>query len=138
MMKTSASKIALAAAFLVFGYAFSEIIPPDRRITWEGNVGIPGGVPDRTAVFATLNSAAYSNGTADATNAIQTALNNCPLNQVVYLSAGTYRINTSFRISSNIILRGADRLKLVGLPGQQGDQCGLCRTVLQYHRQCVN
>ena len=25
---------------------------------------------------------------------------------------------------------GADRLHLVGVPGQQGDQCGLCRPVL--------
>ena len=105
----SFSILAILAALTSFTAStlHAQIIPPDRRITWEGNVGIPNGIPDRTTVSATIGPAAYGNGTADATNAIQTALNNCPANQVVYLQAGTYRINTSLHVPSNVTLRGA-------------------------------
>ena len=85
----------------------SQIIPTERRIMWEGNVGIPGGVPIRTAISVTINASTYGNGTTDATNGIQTALNNCPANQVVYLSAGTYRINGTLRVPDSVTLRGA-------------------------------
>jgi hypothetical protein len=91
----------------------AEIIPPGRRITWEGSAGIPNGVPIRTTIFATIDSAAYGNGTADATNAIQTALNNCPSNQVVFVPAGTFRINTSIHVPSNVTLRGAGPQKTI-------------------------
>jgi hypothetical protein len=103
---TILAALSMAVAFTACDLQ-AQIIPSDRRITWEGNVGIPGGVPNRTTVSATLNSAAYGNGTTDATNAIQTALNNCPADQAVLLSAGTFRINTSLRIPDNVTLRGA-------------------------------
>ena len=93
--------------FFVVVDSFAQIIPAARRITWEGNVGIPGGVPNRTTVYATISAAAYGNGTTDATSAIQSALNACPANQVVYLSAGRYRINGNTTIPSNVTLRGA-------------------------------
>ena len=86
---------------------FAEIIPPARRIIWEGNVGIPGGVPTRTTVSATINASTYGNGANDATAGIQTALNACLANQAVLLSPGKFLISTGLRIPSNVTLRGA-------------------------------
>ena len=46
-----------------------DIIPADRRTVW--NPGIPGGIPSRTTICATVAAATYGNGTTDATAAIQ-------------------------------------------------------------------
>jgi hypothetical protein len=86
---------------------YAQIIPSARRITWEGNTGIPGGVPNRTEISATIIASTYGNGTTDATSGIQTALDNCPANQVVFLSAGTYRISGMLRVPDSVTLRGA-------------------------------
>jgi len=61
-----------------------EIIPNDRRIDWSHS-GISGGIPQRTGICATIDSAVYGNGSTDATSAIQAALESCPDGQVVYL-----------------------------------------------------
>lgn len=82
------------------------IIDPSRRIDWS-SAGIPGGIPNRTTICATINAATYGNGSSDATSGIQTALNSCTANQTVLLSAGTFRINSSLTIPSNVTLRGA-------------------------------
>ena len=82
----------------------SNIIAPDRRTSW--NPGIPGGIPSRTTLCATLNAATYGNGTTDATSAIQAAINACPEGQVVYLPAGTYRVTSNLTIAKGIVLRG--------------------------------
>ena len=81
-------------------------IPSSRVIDWT-NSGIPGGIPDRTTISSTINASAYGNGTDDATAGIQSALNACPADQVVYLSAGTFRINSQLSVPSNVTLRGA-------------------------------
>ena len=52
------------------------IIPPERRIEWSGQVGIPGGIPERSSLCATLDAATYGDGATDATSAIQVALDN--------------------------------------------------------------
>lgn len=86
------------------------IIPTDRRLTWEGNVGIPGGVPNRTTIFANVTDAPYNadpTGVADATDAIQDAIDACTSGQVVYIPAGEYRINDQIKLKSNITVRGA-------------------------------
>src|SRR5258708_38340310 len=62
-----------------------DVIPPDRRTTC--NPGIPGGVPARPTVYATVDAAAYGNGSADATAGIQAARDGCPAGQDVRLSA---------------------------------------------------
>ena len=28
--------------------AYAQLIPPDRIITWQGNVGVEGGIPERS------------------------------------------------------------------------------------------
>jgi Pectate lyase superfamily protein len=65
------------------------------------------GIPNRTAIYATIDASAYGNDQTDATAAIQSALNNCPANEVVYIPAGTYLIKGSISIPSNVTLRGA-------------------------------
>lgn len=87
-------------------------IPPDRMIDWT-LAGIPGGIPNRTTIFATIDGAAYGNGTVDATAAIQQALDDCPAGQVVYLSAGTYRTSDTIHLWTDTTLRGAGQGRTV-------------------------
>jgi hypothetical protein len=90
-------------------FASTDLIPADRQIDWT-KAGIPGGIPHRTTICTTLTTAAYGNGTTDATSAIQTALNDCSQNhpdQVVYLQAGTYLISSTIQLRSQVVLRGA-------------------------------
>lgn len=77
----------------------AQIIPPDRRIDW--NPGIPGGIPPRTTISATV-----VNGDGDDTNAIQSAIDQCPEGGVVFLPAGIYSISSTIRFSKGIVLRG--------------------------------
>lgn len=75
--------------------SWGEIVPTDRRTTWQGNVGVPGGIPNRTVIYRNLvtDSGADNTGVADCTAILQNAMNSCPDSQVIYLPAGTYRIN---------------------------------------------
>ncbi len=82
-----------------------EAIPPARRTVW--NPGIPGGVPVRTTVCATVPADPNGNGMADATRAIQRAIDGCAQGQVVVLPAGTYRTTSAITIPKGIVLRGA-------------------------------
>ena len=86
--------------------AAGEIIPNDRKIDWS-TTGIPGGIPERTSVCATIDSAVYGNGTTDATDAIQNALDSCPDGQVVYLPKGTYIVTSTIHLYDYDTLRGA-------------------------------
>jgi hypothetical protein len=83
--------------------ARAEIIPSNRRITW--NPGVPGGIPSRTTIYTTVN--ADKTGATDAAGAIQSALNSCPVGQVVFIPAGTYRLNSQLYFAKGIVLRGA-------------------------------
>jgi hypothetical protein len=84
--------------------SFSPGSPADRLTTW--NPGIPGGVPSRTTVCATLDAAAYGGGASDATAGIQAALDGWPAGQVVVLSAGTFSISRTLQITKGVVLRG--------------------------------
>jgi hypothetical protein len=83
----------------------TDVIPPDRTTTWSP--GIPGGVPARTTVCATIPAAAYGDGSTDATAAIQGAIDACPADQVVQLESGSYRISSAIRLERPVVLRGA-------------------------------
>ncbi len=85
------------------------VIDPARRIEWEGHAGVPGGIPQRETICATIDAATYGNGTTDASAAIQSAIESCPENQVVFLPAGTYLLRrpVSFGFASRVTLRGA-------------------------------
>lgn len=86
--------------------AADGIIPDERRIDWSV-AGIPGGIPHRTGICATIDSAVYGNGTTDASAAIQQALDDCPDAQVVYVPQGAYLLQDTIHISSYDTLRGA-------------------------------
>jgi hypothetical protein len=111
-MKTILIGFTLLLSSIIAGNTFAVIIPPGRAIDWSQS-GIPGGIPGRTTIFVTINASSYGNGSTDATSAIQTALNSCPANQTVFLSAGTYLINSALRVPSNVTLRGAGPQKTV-------------------------
>jgi hypothetical protein len=98
--------------------ASGDVIPPERRITWAGHVGVPGGIPERTTIFATIDAATFGTGAADAGPAINEALAKCPPDQVVYLPKGTYRLDTTieFDHKEGVTLRGAGMGKTVLRP----------------------
>ena len=87
--------------------SLAEIIPQERRITWDP--GIPGGMTNRTTIGATVS--ADTTGVIDASSAIQGAINACPVGQVVFIPAGTYRMNSKISITKGITLRGAGTLQ---------------------------
>src|SRR5207249_6587087 len=80
---------------------WSGILDPSRAIDWS-NAGIPGGIPNRTSICATLSPGATS-------SQINNAIASCPAGQVVFLNAGTYNIagGINFAGHSNVTLRGA-------------------------------
>src|SRR6266550_7079191 len=100
----------------------TDVIPTNRRTLWQP--GIPGGIPARTTICATVTPAYASShgltafgtdGTGNASPAIQYAMNNCPAGQVVSLPGGTYHLNDGLSFSAKnggdgsggISLRGA-------------------------------
>jgi hypothetical protein len=85
------------------------ILPADRNASanWQmAGMLSAGGIPTRTAVCATLSP---RGGGRDDTANIQNAVNNCPLGQVVSLSAGTFTIaeGNFVLVNKGITLRGA-------------------------------
>ncbi|MFA5809799.1 MAG: Ig-like domain-containing protein, partial [Thermoleophilia bacterium] len=77
----------------------STLLSAERSIDWS-TVGIPGGIPNRTSICATINPGMT-------TAAIQTAIDNCPANSVVFFSAGTHNLTSSLTINKGVVLRGA-------------------------------
>ena len=96
----------------VGGAGADGVIEASRRIDWS-QAGIPGGIPNRTAVCATIKASSYGNGASDASADIQAALNACPANGVVALTAGTFLVRSSIAIPGNVTLRGAGADKTV-------------------------
>jgi pectate lyase-like protein len=82
----------------------TDALPEERRAPWSP--GIPGGIPMRSTVCATVD-AALGDGNADATAAIQAAIDGCPEGEVVSLPAGSYRTTGTLSIEKGIVLRGA-------------------------------
>jgi len=80
------------------------LIPADRLTTWNPGLNAVGGIPHRTVIFKTL----LPSGDDD-TKAIQTALNECPADQVVQLGPGTFKIyGEGLAITrSHVVLRGS-------------------------------
>jgi len=105
-MKTDCPKKSIIfGAFLlsVHSLCLATIIPINRVTTWQGNVGVEGGIPNSSnmTVFVSLTP-------ASGLTAINNALASCPSNKVVQLSAGTYAISGVINIVKNgAVLRGA-------------------------------
>ena len=94
----------LIALLLLSTTVCAQIIPANRVTTWQPGVTYNGGIPNRTTIYKTLSPSG-----GDDTAAIQAALNSCPANQVVKLTAGVFKINGSGLtfVSPNCTLRGA-------------------------------
>lgn len=101
-----------------------HLLPRARRTEWRP--GIPGGVPRSTKTCWTLDATAFGDGVADATAAIQTALDSCPLGQAVVLPAGTYRTTGVVWLRRGVVLRGeGPRTTRIRRDGAGGDRGGV-------------
>jgi hypothetical protein len=108
---------AFLITFLIQGLTLAEIIPPDRRTDWTPGttVGVPGGIPNRTIVGRTVDAIKYGTGSIDASAAIGTAIDSCPSDHVVYIPAGTYRLDSRVyrAFAHDITIRGAGMGKTI-------------------------
>jgi len=98
----------------VCGSAAAEIIPAERKADWRPGVtvGVPGGIPANRTNLIDVTKSPYEadpTGAADAQPAIIKAVAKAAENDVVYLPAGTYRLDKTIYIGtkSRITLRGA-------------------------------
>lgn len=83
-------------------------IPADRVVQWQGNVGVEGGIPDRTTLRNCVSSDGVpTDGTTDATVAIQNCLKNAPDEGAAFLPTGSYLITATIKIPAKKTLRGA-------------------------------
>lgn len=103
----------LALGLFVGGVAAAAVaasppdpLPPGRAINWR-SAGVPGGVPRRTTVCATVAAGATR-------SQLQQALDRCPPGQVVRLAAGRYTIDDTLTVPDGVVLRGEgpDRTQL--------------------------
>jgi hypothetical protein len=107
--------------------AVTAIIPPERLVDWS-QAGVPGGIPtDRTNLIDVTNDPynADSTGGADAQPAIAKAIADAGDDDVVYLPAGTYRIDRAVAVyggKSRITIRGDGQDKTIIRP--TGPQSG--------------
>jgi len=98
--------------FGIFGWAkssWTEIISADRQVTWQGNVGVEGGIPARTTQID-CTQAPYNvptDGISDCQPSITACLNGIASGQTAYLPAGKFIISWTLVIPSNKTLRGA-------------------------------
>lgn len=94
-----------------------QILPEDRIYDWSPgvNIGVPGGIPSRSTICTTIDAATFGSGAVDASAALLAAINACPADQVVFIPAGTYRLDASVdRITaSNVTIRGAGQGKTI-------------------------
>ena len=92
-------------------------LPADRSVTWQGNVGVSGDIPNRTTVCKTLSPSG-----GDDAAAIQSAITACPAEQVVKLNAGTFIVKSQIKLKSKITLKGEGMGKTIikGAAGMTG------------------
>lgn len=87
-----------------------DIIPADRLVTWQGNVGVEGGIPTRmTQIDCTAVPYNVHADGVDTSGNIQACLNGIASGQVAYLPAGMYTLASTISIPSNKTLRGAGK-----------------------------
>jgi hypothetical protein len=83
-----------------------------RQIPWLAGSDLwnGGSLPNYTSVTC---SPLFGDGTTNDAARLQTCINNASANTAVYVPAGSYYINGTVRLKSNVVLRGA---KPAGLP----------------------
>jgi hypothetical protein len=95
---------AIADSAAVRHAAIDALVPPERQTEWAP--GIPGGVPQRSAICAHIKASEFGDGAVDASGRIQGALDSCSLGQVVQLSAGEFKIDNTLFVRRAVVLRG--------------------------------
>src|SRR5262249_51630877 len=110
----------------------TSIISAPRKIDWTA-AGVPGGIPSRTTICATLGTPGQPATFVQSVTAAQinSAISGCATNQVVKLSAGTYNLSSGITISKdNVTLRGegaaATILKFTGGVSCNGLGAAVC------------
>ncbi len=100
--------VLLAVILLMPVMTNAALIPPERLVAWQGNVGVEGGIPSRTTQIDCTASPynAHADGLNTASN-IQACLNGIGANQVAYLPVGNYTLTATINMPSNKTLRGA-------------------------------
>ena len=63
-------------------------LPADRTFGWNPGLSAVGGIPNRTSIYETISPSG-----GDDTATIQAALNSCPVDGVVQLTAGVFNIS---------------------------------------------
>ena len=101
---------------------WKDILAPSRAVDWS-KAGVRSGIPTRTRVCASLKPEASA-------QQINRAIASCPSGQIVFLNAGTYRLNTGLIARANVTLRGAGPNQTIlqfsapnGCGGETGDIC---------------
>lgn len=92
----------LALILMLAAAAQAVIIPIERTVSWQNNVGVNGGIPARATISTTLSA-----GSSLAT--VQAALNAAAASNVVVLSPGTYSFagNLDWQgVANGVVLRG--------------------------------
>jgi len=107
-----AASAVLLSFILAARLAVPEIIPSSRSAPWQSNVGVPGGIPNRTRIYKNIvtDLGTDPTGVKDCSAIIQSAINNCPKGQVIYIPEGRFRVETAVHIANNkpnVTLRGA-------------------------------
>lgn len=101
------------------------IVPQQCLMDWIPGVtvGVPGGIPDRKTIGVTVDTAKYGTGSVDASEAIAAAIDACKPGQVVFIPAGTYRIDKRIYRPrcSNITIRGAGMGKTILKSSAKGE-----------------
>src|SRR5579883_698812 len=124
-VKTRICILAILIAAMAVG-----LIGQSRAIDWS-QAGVPGGIPTRTTICATIapeGSASAPVAPTDVVNAIAS----CPAGQVVFLEPGSYYFSSGidFTNHSNVTLRGAGAdqtlLHFSGTTGCTGFGTDLC------------
>jgi hypothetical protein len=107
-----AAVLALAAGVPVRAHAqttppWTGIIAPSRAIDWS-QAGVPGGIPVRTTICASIAPEGSSSAPVAPTD-VNAAIASCPAGEVVYLQPGNFYFSSGidFANHSNVTLRGA-------------------------------
>src|SRR5437899_8675883 len=74
------------------GEPWSGILDPSRAIDWS-HAGVPGGIPNRTTLCASLNPGSTA-------AQVEAAIAACPAGQVVFLKNGTFTLSAGLNMKS--------------------------------------
>ena len=77
-------------------------LPADRTFGWNPGLNAVGGIPNRTSIYETISPSG-----GDDTATIQAALNSCPVDGVVQLTAGVFNISGHGLSDGELVLHAA-------------------------------